>query len=167
MFSIRAASRSDAAGVASVHVAAWQWAYRGIMPDELLDGLQPERRQAMWESTIGRDGHAVFVAEGGGEIVGFCHAARHTDDDLGELYAIYLLQNVTRRGVGRRLMQHAEAALTDLGCHEAVLWVATANTPTRRFYEAGGWHDDGAEDTYELPGVGVGVVRYRKRLGAQ
>lgn len=164
MATVRRAIPEDAAAIAYVHVAAWQWAYRGIMPDDLLDGLRSERRRPMWEATINAEGQAVFVAEEGGEIVGFSHVGRHTEDDLGELYAIYLVRTATGHGIGAGLMEASEEALRDLGCAEAVLWVAADNTATRRFYEAGGWSHDGAEDTYNLPGTGVPVVRYRKRL---
>ncbi len=61
-------------------------------------------------------------------------------------------------------MRVSEQALVALGCTEAVLWVASDNSATRRFYERGGWHHDGAEDTYNLPRTGVSVVRYRKEL---
>jgi GNAT superfamily N-acetyltransferase len=134
------------------------------MPDDLLDELQTERRIPMWEATIGGEGQAVFVAEEDGEVVGFSHVGLHAGDDLGELYAVYLLEPVTGRGFGAELMAASERALADLGCEEAVLWVAAANHTTRRFYEAGGWIHDGAEDTYNLPGTGVPVVRYRKHL---
>jgi ribosomal protein S18 acetylase RimI-like enzyme len=134
------------------------------MPDDLLDGLKAERRVPMWEATIVSDRQAVFVAETDGAIVGFCSAGRHTEDDLGEVYAIYLLEPATGRGYGAGLMATAEDALTERGCREAILWVAVDNGATRRFYEAGGWTLDGGEDTHDLPGIGVPVVRYRKAL---
>ena len=166
MASVRRAELRDAAAIAAVHVRAWQWAYRGIMPDDLLDGLDPERRRPMWEATIRSDRQVVFVAEDKGEIVGFSSVGVHTDDDLGELYAIYLLEPATGRGFGVQLMVAAERALVALGCPRAVLWVAADNRSTRRFYEAGGWTHDGSEDTYDLPGTGVPVVRYSKDLSA-
>ena len=35
---------ADTAAVGEVHVRAWQTAYRDVMPDDYLDGLQPEER---------------------------------------------------------------------------------------------------------------------------
>ena len=164
MATVRPAEVGDAAAIAHVHVAAWQWAYRGIMPDDLLDGLDPARRLPMWEATIRSEQQHVFVAEIDGEIVGFSSVGMHTDDDLGELYAIYLLEPAIGRGLGAELMVAAEHALVAMGCETAVLWVAADNQATRRFYEAGGWIHDGSEDTYDLPGTGIPVVRYRKDL---
>ncbi len=164
MGGVRPAREEDAAAIAGVHVAAWQWAYRGIMPDEFLDGLDATRRERPWRETIAAESGKVFVVEDEGSIVGFAHVARHADDDEGELYAIYLLENWTGRGLGRALMEEGERAMGDLGCRVGVLWVARQNHPTRRFYERGGWSYDGGEDTYNLPGLGVPVVRYRKQL---
>jgi hypothetical protein len=38
-FKIRDATPADAQGIAIVHVKTWQCAYRGQMPDSLLDGV--------------------------------------------------------------------------------------------------------------------------------
>ena len=44
---IRAATISDAYSIAEVQVAGWQAAYRGIMPDSVLDGLSVPKREEM------------------------------------------------------------------------------------------------------------------------
>jgi hypothetical protein len=36
---VREASVNDAAAIADLHVRAWQMAYRGIVPDAILDGM--------------------------------------------------------------------------------------------------------------------------------
>src|ERR1700759_342461 len=41
---IRAARAADAAQIALVHVRSWQSAYRGLMPQAYLDGLDPAQR---------------------------------------------------------------------------------------------------------------------------
>ena len=40
----RLAVPGDEQAVAVVHVRSWQVAYRGLMPDEYLDGLRPQDR---------------------------------------------------------------------------------------------------------------------------
>ena len=49
---IRNASVGDADAIGSVVVRAWQVAYRGIMPDDYLDGLRAEQRAAMWQRVL-------------------------------------------------------------------------------------------------------------------
>ncbi|HUF94538.1 MAG TPA: hypothetical protein VMO52_00495 [Acidimicrobiia bacterium] len=53
----------DAADLGSVHVRAWQAAYRGgLMPDEYLESLSAEQRAEMWRTALLRhdDGLAVL-----------------------------------------------------------------------------------------------------------
>jgi hypothetical protein len=49
---IRNASIDDADAIGAVVVRAWQAAYRGIMPDDYLDGLRAEQRAAMWQRVL-------------------------------------------------------------------------------------------------------------------
>ena len=41
---VREATVDDAEAIGSIHVRAWQAIYRGVMPDEYLDGLRAEDR---------------------------------------------------------------------------------------------------------------------------
>lgn len=49
---IRLAQVQDAADLGSIHVRAWQKAYRGLLPQKYLDGLSISERQAMWAEEI-------------------------------------------------------------------------------------------------------------------
>src|SRR5690606_33933301 len=107
---IRPARPEDAEAIARVHVYGWQEAYAGLLPDDFLAGLGRtlDRRRDFWEglarSLSRRD--AFFVAEVGGEIVGFAHGGHsrdHPDENVGEVTAIYLRQAHWGRGIGRRL----------------------------------------------------------------
>jgi hypothetical protein len=46
---VRRARLQDAAAIARVHVDAWRSTYRGIVPDEHLDGMSYERSKRNWE----------------------------------------------------------------------------------------------------------------------
>ncbi len=81
---IRPARAEDAADLAAVHVQSWQSAYRGLVPQDFLDGLDVGRRTAAWERILGDldDRRAgAFVAEAD-VIVGFAHVCASRDDDL-------------------------------------------------------------------------------------
>jgi hypothetical protein len=62
---VRQAVVADAPGIAAVHVRSWQAGYRGLMPDELLDGLPAGDREDMWRQEAFGDGDAelLLVAE--------------------------------------------------------------------------------------------------------
>ena len=49
---VRQAIDGDAQAIAEVHVASWQGAYRGLLPDALLDGQSVERRAQWWTQAI-------------------------------------------------------------------------------------------------------------------
>lgn len=166
-FLIRAATADDARAIAEIHVAGWRWAYRGLVPDGLLDSLSVERREEMWRSGLARElaGWALFVAEREGEVLGFIGCGPCGDDDAdentGEVYAIYLQPDVQGTGVGRELFARAVDHLRDFGFHHSTLWVLANNVRTRRFYEIAGWRPDGSEKAQDWDGHQLHEVRYR------
>lgn len=170
---VRGAAPADAAALGRVHVRAWQATYRGIMPDEFLDGLDPVERGNMWAQALGtaRPGvsRLVVCTEPGDDPVGFAivgpvHDSEASGSGLGELYAINLDPDAWGLGLGRELLAAATTELSRLGFGEAVLWVATGNSRARRFYEVAGWHFDGAERTDDSLGPPIDEARYRRSL---
>lgn len=137
---IRQACELDAEGIARVHVDAWRSTYRGIVPDDVLDGLSYEKRQARWNEmlrTAEQSRHHIWVAADLGRIVGFADGGREREGDpqyTGELYAIYILPEYQRKGTGRGLLGQIAARLVEEGHEAALVWVL-ADNPYRRFYE--------------------------------
>jgi GNAT superfamily N-acetyltransferase len=172
---VRPATLNDAEAIATVHVRSWQSAYRGLMPDDLLDSLSVERRAAAWRSIMKADAgwNALLVLEDGEGIEGFAHlcAARFAGApaQTGEITAIYLEPALWGRGAGRALMDAAVQCLAEEGFTEAILWVLVGNERARRFYEAAGWACDGTEKSERVGvagGTSVAIVetRYRRSL---
>lgn len=158
---LRTATIDDAEVIAGVHVASWQAAYRGIVPDDILDNLSIAQRTQAWH-VVFRDHDAPLVALRGGRIIGFVGWGASRDADvaeLGELYAIYVAPESVNTGAGLALMT---AATSDLRRQfaAAVLWVLRDNQRARRFYERFGWSPDGREQVLDDL-AGVIEVRYR------
>ncbi len=169
--SIRPATVDDAPMIAAVHVRSWQVAYRGQLPDELLDGLSVERRTQRWGVRWWAErgaSHHLLVAEAGGALVGFAAIGPSRDDDatigVGELFAIYAAPETWGQGVGRALMNAAIDAGRSAGFGEATLWVLETNERARRFYAAAGWHADGGRRVEQIGDTDPIVVRYRRDL---
>ena len=167
---IRSALPSDSSAIALVHVRSWQVAYRGLIPDAVLDGLDVERDAKVRAWLIEQPGWDVLVADVG-FVVGFCDLAPTRDADgepsrIGEITAIYVQPDQWRRGCGRALLDAAITAARKRGFVELTLWVLQENQRARRFYEAAGLHYDGGErlDT-DVAGFPV-LVRYRVSLVA-
>ena len=169
---IRLARREDAPAIAAVHVAAWRATYRGIFPDDVLDGLSLEeftKRHAARLTNPAPADARVWVAEGARGIVGFSIGGSARDPDLppwaGEVYAIYLVPDALGRGIGRSLFGKSLATLREQGKREVVVWVAEANARARRFYEAAGLALDptAATKTVVWQGRDLGVPDIRLR----
>jgi GNAT superfamily N-acetyltransferase len=165
---LRRATGADATAVAAMHVRAWQAAYRGIVPDAVLDGLDVASRAARYSfDRSGPDDPATWIAVDGGDVVGMVCVSPNRDEDLpglGEVQALYVAPVRWRSGVGGALMAKAEQLLFDAGFIEASLWVLEDNAGARRFYEAAGWDPDARIKTVEIGGLGLVEVRYRRRL---
>ncbi|MEV6302709.1 GNAT family N-acetyltransferase [Actinoplanes sp. NPDC051861] len=160
---IRPATDADAPALAALHVRTWQAAYRGLMPQEYLDGLDPAQRVPGWREWIRdlRPPAGIWVLDDGG-LAGFLTMSGH--DDVGEIHAIYLAPERWGQGLGRELMAFALDHLTAAGFTEAVLWTLDTNERARRFYEAGGWTVDGGARVDETRGAAMTEIRYRRPL---
>ncbi|MEU0570394.1 GNAT family N-acetyltransferase [Nonomuraea sp. NPDC005983] len=169
---IRRAELADADDIATVHVRSWQAAYRGLIPQNYLDGLDPARRRPVWERLLTETSwprQGVLVAEVDGSIAGFAGIGPTRDHDedpasTGEVSTIYLLPQVWGVGIGRRLMAAALESLTVAGYKQATLWVLDTNAQARRFYESNDWHADGLIKHDRTLGFTLTEIRYRRTL---
>ena len=168
---IRPATPEDALHLARLHVAAWRAAYRGLVPDEFLDGLDVDARAARFRSWLAAGEAENHVAEEDGELWGWLTVDGCRDPDLdpqtaGEIWGIYLAPAHWRQGLGQTLCRYGEEILRSRGYAVATLWVFSGNERARRFYEAMGFFTDGASKSLDL-GVPLEAVRYRKALGVE
>lgn len=169
---IRRAVPDDAAGIADLHVRSWQSGYRGQLPDELLDSLDPAHRLPRWTAALEQPGwprQGTLVADDGHELVGFAHLCPSRDEGedqavVGEITSFYVSPDRWRTGIGRQLMSASLETLTGAGYAGASLWVLDTNARAIRFYEATGWHTDGAVKAADMAGVPIREARYRHEL---
>lgn len=166
---IRSATAADADGVALVHVRSWQAAYRGLMPQDVLDGLSVAERAANWQRILTETsrGSQTLVVERDGMIVGWASFGTARDDEApgtGELWGIYAHPDAWSLGVGHTLIIAVEEALRAEGHEVAYLWVLDGNDRAATFYERHGWASDGATKVDERPGMTVLERRHVKRL---
>jgi L-amino acid N-acyltransferase YncA len=169
---VRPATSADSGAIGLVHVRSWQSAYRGKVPQDYLDGLDPAYRAQVWEHILeqrqSRGGVLVAMAESGG-ITGFASFGPSRDSDTdprvtGEVSAIYAAPHAWGTGTGRALMSSVVTELGRLGYADAILWVLDANDRARRFYALAGWEEDGACKTDGARGFDITEVRYRTAL---
>lgn len=169
---VRRAVVEDAPDIATVHVRSWQAAYRGLLPQDYLDQLDPASRLQQWHNATlradwPRSGVLVAVLDDG--IRGFVAfgPTRDADEDrqqVGHVFAIYLHPAAWGKGLGRSLMSGALTNLAAAGYTQATLWVLESNTRARQFYAKGGWVEDGAVTQDDSYGVPVSELRCRRPL---
>ena len=155
--------------IATIHVETWRIAYRGIVPDEFLDGLSIEQRHAAWQKSLEAGEPPTWVAEDGDTTLGWISAAGSRDPDAlpstGEIWAVYVEPGHWSKGVGRALCAEAEQELRKQGFNDVTLWVLKENERAQRFYLSIGFiHDAGADRIIERGGKTLNEVRMRKQL---
>ena len=182
---IRDARRTDAAGIARVHVETWRAAYPGLVPDHVLVSMSRQRHQDQWSRTLDcpRTEHAALVAEATGgkdaartSIVGFgsCGAVRDAPlGHAGEIYTLYVQPDYQDLGIGRALLHGLFDCLVARGMNSGLVWVLAEN-PSRFFYEIMGgrrvaerdeclWGSVLAEAAYGWPDLGALGARHNAR----
>lgn len=170
IFQVRPAEPKDSEGIARVHTLSWQSAYRGLLPDAWLDALRWEDRKIRWDAILanshsGTKGLVYVATNSDDEIVGFASIGPSRDEDpeqdqVHELYAIYLSPTYWGEGIGatllRTIMQQVPKSAKRLE-----LWVLEDNLRGRHFYERQGFSLDGASKLAEIDGYQLEEVRYQ------
>ena len=164
---VRLADFDDAAGIGDVHVVGWRSAYRGILPEDYLDGMSDIRHAAFWAEVLDNEKRAgatfITEAEGGDGIVGFadCGPDREAKDPaVGKIFALYVVPKWQRRGVGRTLVEACAGHLAVGGARTLVIRVLERNEGACAFYDALG----GARvDQHHIAVAGVPLIEVSYR----
>ena len=162
---IRQATPGDASAIARVHVDSWRSSYADVVPQEILSGLSYDERKALWDGILNSsraDRHCYVADAPTVGVVGFAHGGAVSKNNPafdGEIYAIYLLEEYQRMGLGRRLFISVAERLLEDGMSSFLLWVFEENHSARRFYESlGGELADRME--VDIGGVDLVEVAY-------
>ena len=134
----REATASDSLAVAKAHVRSWQESFAGIVPQPFLDKMSIEQRAEAFEKRFSDDSYKMYVAQvPGHDIVGFADFGEPREPIgtyEGELYAIYLLPEFQRKGIGGRLFHLGVEFFISRGKNSMYL-LALEVSPYRTFYE--------------------------------
>lgn len=164
-YTVRPATVADADAIAGVHIRSWQSAYRGMLPDDYLDTLDPAERTARWRRQLEHpDWGTTWVAVDDDTVVGFLSIGPSRDEDADsrtlEIYTVYLEPALFGSGAARALMRTALAEVPPRST--VTLWTATENERSRHFYRRHGFAPDGTERTEDIGGTELPEVRYRR-----
>jgi GNAT superfamily N-acetyltransferase len=165
--SARVAWAEDAPAIAAVQVRAWRSSYAGLLPAEVLDGLQADDLAAGWREALGRPADArnrVLVALERNLVTGFVVTGPAVDPDtdpvsVGELTDLTVDPHKRGAGHGSRLLQAAVDTLVADRFTHAVTWLPADGDDLRTFLTEAGWGPDGAHRTLDLLGDGATTVK--------
>lgn len=155
-WTIRPATVDYARDLAVCHIESWREAYRGLVPDPMLDAFDTERRAQQWAriltaaaaagepaDPLERDTVVLAVDDSrppGDRVLGFASAGPPRDRPRPadrELYALYV--RAARYGTG--LAQEVLRAIL-LPDTDTALWVFEENPRARNFYRKFGFAAD-------------------------
>ena len=138
---IRNGALDDAASVAKVRIDTWRHAYAGIVPADHLASLSYEestkRMRERFETYTELNRFVLIGESPSGEVVAFTSGGPERTGDRvyrTEVYAIYVLPQYQRQGLGRRLIVEAARKLNQLNLAGMLIW-ALAASRCRAFYE--------------------------------
>jgi GNAT superfamily N-acetyltransferase len=138
-YSVRPATARDAKAIAEIHVAAWQAAYKDVMPEDYLKKMTLEKRLAYWREAIEFSEPQLLVATEGEQVVGFVGFDRSRDagtrSTVGEIWALYVAPVHWSKGAGLALWDGARDGLKEEGCTQVTIWVLLRNERALRFCE--------------------------------
>ncbi len=142
---IRIADINDIPAIARIHIEGWQAAYGGFVDQAHLDSLSVEQRSQDWQNWMGEGESETLLAEIGGKAAGFITYGRTKTAPPGdskirplypaEIYALYLLPDFWRQGVGGALIRQAAKNLKAKKQNGLCLWVLDGNHRAKSFYE--------------------------------
>lgn len=144
---LRHPTPDDIPDLARIHVAGWQAAYGGLVDQAYLDAQNTADYAQNWARWLASPDFSALIAhDDDGKAAGFISFGRLRTPPPGmspirplyaaEIYAIYILPEYWRAGLGRQLI---DAAVTNLGerkLRSLCLWVLEGNTRAVAFYKA-------------------------------
>ena len=151
VLTIRRGRQEDKEAIWRVHRRAVSETCASHYPPEVIEIWAGRLRPEKYAEAIDR--YEFFVAEEGGEIVGFGELGQET----GEVQGLYVSPSVKGRGVGRRLLRKLEERARAHGLKSLSL---TASLNAVAFYERAGF--EAVEELSEA--IGPGVVRGSVRM---
>ena len=160
----REAQRDDAEKIAMLHANSWRQTYRGMMPDDFLDGDVISNRLQVWHDRLAhnRANQFVCLVEDGQNLAGFICVFGNEDSKWGSyIDNMHVVYERKRTGIGTALMKEAADWLKTYYPQNGVyLWVMEANGPARRFYECLGASNVGVVDKQDPAGSSATNCRY-------
>lgn len=137
----RKATKKDCYPIAELKGIVWNTTYRGIYPDETLNGYDVTKNEQILQTIVNNSEIEVYVATDNDKIVGFMTCGkpykpfRHYEQEVGLLY---ILKEYQKQGIGKNFLEIAQKQVKEAGYDEFMVAVNSQNVNAIQFYLAMG-----------------------------
>ena len=122
--------------MACIYVQTWQDTYLSVIPYDYLSSMSIARHESDFSRELNSRHVISFVAVDDSKILGFTTGGYERNGDAvygGEIYALYVLKNHQRCGIGTSLVSALAMQFEVLGIYSMLARVLKLN-PYQRFY---------------------------------
>ena len=135
---ISRANIEESGEIAELLVETWRYAYKDILPAEVLEKLSVKKRTKSWRKHM-KSGAEAYVLKKDAAIVGVVGLSSFRDTEneyrnYSEIPVLYVLPKYIGQGLGTRLLSHVEGIAAEGGAPGLALWVLEKNQPAVDFY---------------------------------
>ena len=134
---IRPSQKDDVPSMSRVYAQTWRDTYLGVVPYGYLYTMSLPQLEVEFLNELQSNQVISYVAEDAGKVIGLISGGYERQGDHiynGEIYALYVLKNYQRQGVGTKLVSALARQLSQFGIYSMLVRVLEHN-PYRRFYE--------------------------------
>jgi len=165
---VRPAVSADAAAIAKVRIETWRAAYRGMLPEDILRGLDQNKATVFFQAAIDdreADNH-VLSGFDGNQLCGFALWNRSAEEpsNVAELRAIYVLPSHQGTGLGSALFEHCRIDMRRAGFSAFLVYTLETNAPAREFYRRRGGVALPDRRVFEMTGTSQPEIGFRIAL---
>ena len=162
---VRKATVADVPAVCVVRQRSWRAAYRGLMPQPVIDSIDLGTMWSTWRASVERPpspSMQLFVGGPPGAVHSYVFV-RPADGrpHSGQVAAIYSDPTAWGTRAGWDVFSTGVEHLKAEGFSDLSLWMLKGNERAGRFYERAGWRPDGEEQTTTTAEGSYVEVRYR------
>ncbi len=155
---IRKATKDNAPKLAEIVAYSWQTAYKGVLPDEVIDEEHTKKRieklTKYFIKSITNNWCDDFIVNENDVDIGCLSFGLSRDSDkdeyTGELIGLYILGEKRNKGYGCKCLSFVDELSKAKGYTKIILWVLQKNKSAIRFYERYGYTFMGTSRTVNL-----------------
>lgn len=133
------ATIENATEMGLIHSCSWRKAYKGIIPDKIIDEFTSEKRAEVFQSVIPKAEEEYYLFKVNDIPAGFASLNRSQEDNapkcIGEIYSIYFHPDFWGTSVTKKGLQFCIDRLSNLGYSHITIWVLKDNTRAIKFYK--------------------------------